>query len=90
MNTPSGRLVFWELIRTCGTYASVWEASAKIHYNAGRQDVGHEILADLIAVDPNLYQLMEREMRTLQAKEQAEIEALHAPSAKEHDNGEDR
>ena len=87
MGSPEGRLVMWELLRTCGVYSSVWEASAKIHYNAGRQDVGHELLADLHDVAPELYLTMEREMRTLAKREQDEIDAGHLKPAEEHDNG---
>jgi hypothetical protein len=85
MNTADGRLVMWELLRTCGIFSSVWEASAKIHYNAGRQDVGHEILSDLHLVSTDLYLLMEREMRALAAREQAEIDASHTSGADEGD-----
>lgn len=85
MNTQEGRLMMWELLGTCGIFSSVWEASAKIHYNAGRQDVGHELLADLHAVDTNLYLLMEREMRALAAREQSEIDASHTSGADEGD-----
>jgi len=85
MATPDGRIVMWELLRTCGIFASVWEASAKIHYNAGRQDVGHELLADLHTVSTDSYLLMEREMRALAAREQVEIDASHTSGADEGD-----
>jgi hypothetical protein len=81
MKTQPGRLVMWELLSTCGVFRSVWEASAKIHYNAGRQDVGHELQADLHEVDTDLYLLMEKEARVLAAREQAEIEAGHTSAA---------
>lgn len=64
MGTLPGRLVMWRLLERAGIYRSVWDASARIHYNAGRQDYGHELLSLLIEADEELYLTMEREMRS--------------------------
>jgi type II secretory pathway component PulM len=69
MRTREGRLVMWELLSRAGIYRSIWDPSSKIHYNAGRQDYGHELLASVIAADSDLYQQMEREQRAFEAAE---------------------
>jgi L-amino acid N-acyltransferase YncA len=81
MATPAGRVVMWELLTRAGIFRSVWEASAKIHYNAGRQDYGHELLATLIDVDEAAYQLMEREMRAIDRNDSRETAAVQTPAA---------
>lgn len=63
MGTPAGRRVMWGLITKAGVYKTVWEPSAKIHYNAGRQDFGHELMALLLKADESLYLAMSAEAR---------------------------
>lgn len=43
------------------TFGSIWEPSAKIHYNSGKQDVGHFIMAEIMEADPNLFMKMMKE-----------------------------
>lgn len=84
MATAEGRIVLWELIATTGVFGPVWSANGSLmNYNVGRQSVGRELLDDLMAVDADLYQLMEREMRALAKREDTEIEASHTPKAEE-------
>lgn len=85
METEAGRIVMWELLSTCGIYRSVWENSSRIHYNAGRQDLGHELLADLHVVSTDKFQVMEREARAYARREESEIEAHHTKRASEHE-----
>lgn len=85
MSTEAGRRFVASRIRVCGVYGSVWEASAKIHYNAGRQDVGHQLMADVIAAAPDAYTVMEREARELQRREEAEIAAGMTSGAEDED-----
>lgn len=75
MATPEGRRVFWGLLETCGVHRSVWEASAKIHYNAGRQDVGHEIESDLIGTSEEQFEQMRKEARARYRQDQSELQA---------------
>lgn len=77
LNTESGRRVMWDLLERCGVYRSVWEPSAKIHYNAGRQDMGHELMALLARTDVQLYLKMEHEARVRDARDDSEREAYH-------------
>lgn len=50
----SGRRFVWRVLEKCQTFGSVWEPSAKIHYNSGQQDIGHFILAEITQADENL------------------------------------
>jgi hypothetical protein len=90
LSTPEGRLVFGELehglIAKCGVYRSIWDSSARIHYNAGRQDLGHEILSLVADVDEELYLQMEREARALARQDKNEVAAVLTPSSTEGEN----
>lgn len=83
LGTPAGRFVFWDLLASAGVFRSIYHASALIHYNAGRQDFGHELIATLVEADEELYQIMEREMRALAKRDAAETEAGHTPATTE-------
>lgn len=64
LGTPSGRLVMWELLSVAGVFESMFHRDAGVMaYNAGRQDFGHRIMADILAADETLYLVMEREAR---------------------------
>lgn len=78
MDTPEGRIVMATLIRRAGVYRSIWHPSSEIHYNAGRQDYGHELMADLVAVDEQLYQVMEREEWVWNRQQERSVDAAHA------------
>lgn len=86
MATPEGRMVMWELLERAGIFRSIWHPSAQIHYNAGRQDFGHEILAWLTDADEEAYLTMEREMRTLARRESNEAEAVRTNGADDNGN----
>jgi hypothetical protein len=51
--TPSGRRLVWRLLKHCRVFETIWHNSALIHYNAGMQDVGHFILAEINDADPD-------------------------------------
>jgi hypothetical protein len=81
LRTPAGRIVVWELLVRARIFGSIWDPSAKIHYNAGRQDFGHELLASCLDADDEAYQLMEREMRAWQRGQDRETAAIQTPAA---------
>lgn len=89
MGTPDGRVVLAQLIRRAGVYKSIWHPSSEIHYNAGRQDYGHELMADLVAIDEDLYQLMEREDWAWAKQQQATINAAHTRRTSESQQGDE-
>lgn len=51
LGSPRGRRVFWRLLEHCRVFSTVWEPSAKIHYNSGQQDVGHFIMSEIVQAD---------------------------------------
>lgn len=55
LSTKQGRRLLWRLMAECRVYGSIWDNSARIHYNAGRQDVGHFILAEITEASEDLY-----------------------------------
>lgn len=59
LETPHGRRVMWRLMEYCKVFNTVWEPSAKIHYNSGQQDVGHFIMSEIIRADEKyLFEMM--------------------------------
>lgn len=81
MSTLPGRRVMWELLSRAGVFRSVWAQSALIHYNAGKQDFGHELMALLVKAGEDEYQQMEREARAEARREADGNEASHTPPA---------
>jgi hypothetical protein len=75
LGTIDGRAVIWELLSRAGIFNSIWESSARIHYNAGRQDFGHELLALVTACNEELYVQLEREARAQVKRDNQEIDA---------------
>ena len=47
LNTPQGRSVLWRILSKCKTFNTIWHASSLIHYNAGQQDIGHWLMAEI-------------------------------------------
>ncbi len=93
--SQDGRIVLAALIRRAGVYRSIWHPSSEIHYNAGKQDYGHELMADLVRIDEEKYQLMEREAWAWAKHEQHVIESAHLARRRSAqppgaDNGGDR
>lgn len=54
LKTHEGKRFVWRMLEKCKTFSSVWESSAKIHYNAGQQDIGHFLMAEIVNADENL------------------------------------
>jgi hypothetical protein len=64
MDSAEGRRLVWRLLDHCGVFKSIWEPSAKIHYYAGIQDVGHFIMSEVIVADKNKFLQMQLESFT--------------------------
>lgn len=62
--SASGRRLLWRLMEKCRTFSSVWDNSARIHYNAGQQDIGHYVMAEIVDADENLLFKMMKEQKT--------------------------
>lgn len=67
LSTLSGRRVLWRLLGKCGVFESIMETSARIYYNAGKQDLGHYLLGEIAQADPNAYPLMMQDARKVEA-----------------------
>lgn len=78
LSTPAGRQVLAAIVEQAGVHHSIWTASAEIHYRAGRQDFGHELMAQLLEADEDLYETMEREKRDRVRRDRAEDAAFEA------------
>jgi hypothetical protein len=92
MRTPSGRRVMWDMLERCKIHESVFDPHGSwMAYNAGRQDVGHELEAELARLDTRLFLDMEREARLRQATSDAEREAFQVTRTAERaaDDGDD-
>lgn len=48
LSSVEGRRFIWRVLEHCRTFASVWEASARIHYLSGKQDVGHFLMSEVV------------------------------------------
>lgn len=82
LKTPDGRAFVWDTLGDCKVYESIWHPSAAIHYNAGRQDVGHELLARVVALEGGRWYLeMQREAIARNAHTDSEREAMHVARA---------
>lgn len=53
-SSTDGRQVLWRILEKCKVFNSVWEPSAKIHYNSGKQDLGHWLMAEIIRTNENI------------------------------------
>jgi hypothetical protein len=51
LGNPRGRRFVWRLLEKCRVFNTVWEPSAKIHYNSGQQDIGHFIMSEIVEAD---------------------------------------
>lgn len=74
--TPAGRHALAHILQATGVYRSIWTASAEIHYRAGRQDFGHELMLELLEAGEDSYYVMERENRDRVRRDAAEQAAF--------------
>lgn len=73
--TESGRRVLWRLLEHCQVFTSIYAEGAQIYANAGRQDVGHFVIAAIEAADPEgVFKLMV-EARRREKRDAADNEA---------------
>lgn len=88
LKVPGGRRLLWRLLERCKVLASVWEPSARIHYNAGQQDVGHYILGEVTEADPEAFLEMMRESKERELQENDIEEAKDTPKPEEEEEEE--
>ncbi len=56
-----GRRFLWRILGHCKAFESVWSPNAQIHYNAGMQDVGHWLMAEITEANVETMLTMMRE-----------------------------
>lgn len=61
--TAHGRRLLWRMLSHCRTFESVLMPLELIQANAGRQDVGHFILAEVMDADEGAFLLMSKESK---------------------------
>jgi hypothetical protein len=61
LGSKEGRAVLWDILDRCKTLLPVWDSSSRIHYNAGRQELGQDLLRDILSIDGQIFLLMKGE-----------------------------
>ena len=90
LETEPGRRFVWRVLGYCKLFSDVWDASSRIHFNAGMQHVGHWLLGEVTAANEEAFFLMMRENQARQRAELAEAEATQTKRAEERArNGDD-
>lgn len=63
LQSHQGRRFVWRLLAHCSVFESIWSASALIHKNSGRQDVGHFLMAEVTAANEEAFFQMMKEAK---------------------------
>lgn len=63
LQSPQGRRFIWKLLTHCKVFESIWSGSALIHHNSGRQDVGHFVMAEIVAANEDAFLQMMKEAK---------------------------
>lgn len=66
MEQPQGRAYMYEYLTRCSTFTTPFVEGLpdKTAFNAGRQSVGHDLQADIMAAAPEMYWVMVKEAQT--------------------------
>lgn len=79
--TPQGRRFLWRVLGYCKFASDIWDGSSRIHFNAGVQNVGHWILAEITAADEEAFFTMMRENSDRLKREAVTAEAVRTNQA---------
>lgn len=72
MATENGRRFIWRLLDICGVHSSPFAMNALLMANqCGKQEIGQWLLAEVAAVTPTEYLMMQREHQQLVQEEEA-------------------
>jgi hypothetical protein len=52
LKSEQGKRFMWRYLKKCKIFHSIWHASALIHFEEGRRQVGLEILSDITEASP--------------------------------------
>lgn len=67
--TADGYVLACRLLGHCRVFESIWSPSAEIHRNAGRQDVGHFLLGEILQAAPETLTQIALDMKREQQEE---------------------
>jgi hypothetical protein len=79
---PEGRFLLWTILEQCQVAGSVYAPDVRIYYNAGRQDLGHYVIAEISEAQPNAW-------LTMQSEHQVRVKMLAPPPGSTADELED-
>lgn len=55
LSNSSGRRLLWRLLENCKTFNTIFsEDTSRLYYRAGKQDIGHFLMAEIAEADTNL------------------------------------
>ena len=77
--TDYGRRFLWRLLKWTRVFESIWDQSSRIHYNAGVQDVGHFLTAEIVEANPSAYLTMMTESSKREESQQEQAVAETEP-----------
>lgn len=83
--TDEGRRFIWRMISHCQVFGSVWSPNERIHYNAGVQDVGHWLLAEVSEADEIKILEMMQENFAAERLQRQQTDAERTPSVTDGD-----
>lgn len=91
LETEPGRRTIWRFLKFCGVNETVLrENPIAMAEAAGRQNVGHYLMAEIAAADEESIFVMMREARAIDARDDRETAAVQTASSQESpDDGED-
>lgn len=70
LETDYGRRTIWHLLELGNFFESIWDSSARIHYNAGMQDYARSIFRLVAKVKPDALTLMANESQRIELDRQ--------------------
>jgi hypothetical protein len=89
--TEPGRRMLWRFLGFCGVNETVLrENPIAMAEAAGRQNVGHYLMAEIAAADDEALFTMMREARDAVGRENRETDAVHTTRTEEIDDDADR
>ena len=90
LGTEPGRRVLWRFLTFCGVHQTVLrESPVAMAEAAGRQNVGHYLMAEIEAADSEALFTMMREARDGDAREARETAAVQTASRQENPDDDD-
>ena len=75
-STEAGRRFMFRLLGHCKVFESVY--GLDVQYQAGKQDVGHFVMAEVVEADDELLFRMMREAKTAKQRDEVANQAINA------------